>query len=109
MICDNVRLITHVLQSLIQDRLGKYHCRFGAVTYLIVGLNRDFAHYSRAQVLNLIYEEYVFGDGNPIVGNGWRAASHANDNVPAAGTQRDLYHVSDRICTFPKLLNRGVS
>ena len=83
MVADNIRLIPHVLQALLQDRLGKDHCCCGAITYLVVGLDGDFAHHSCAQVLNLIYEEYVFGDSNPIVGYDWGTATHANDNLPA--------------------------
>src|SRR3954453_7110351 len=86
MISHNIRLIPHALKTFLQARFGEHHPSGGPVTYLVVGLHRGFAHYSCAQALNLILEEYVFGDGSPIVGNGWRTTTYANDNISPEGS-----------------------
>ena len=86
MVFENSGGVPQVPKSFGEDRLGEDHRRCGVITYLVIGLHRDLSHCSCAEVLNLFMEEYVFGDGNSIVGNGWRAISHANENVATTRT-----------------------
>ena len=58
MVFDPVTAVPHVLKPPVQDRLRKDHGCGRAVSYL-VGLHGDLSHYTCAEVLNLVSEEYL--------------------------------------------------
>jgi len=96
MVFDPVTAVPHVLKPPVQDRLRKDHGCGRAVSYL-VGLHGDLSHYTCAEVLNLVSEEYLFGDGDSVIGDQWHTASHANDNDVPRGTKCTFYKVSSFI------------
>src|SRR3954469_19210791 len=95
MVSIKVSAVPHVLKPLVQDRLGEHDDRVRAISHLVVGLHGDLSYYTCAEVLNLVFEEYLFRDGEPIIGDGWHTVTYANDNVAPRGMQCRFYKICD--------------
>ncbi len=85
------------LHALADDRLGQHGRGGGAVTGLVVGLRRDLADHLRAEVLELVLELDLLGDGDAVLGDARGAEALLDDDVAALGTERHLDRVGEDV------------
>ncbi len=94
---DRVGAGNHVLQTLVNQRLGQHGGGGGAVAGDVVGLLGDFLDQLGADALVRILEIDLLGDGNTIIGDGGSAIGLVQHHVATLGTQRDLDGVGELV------------
>ena len=97
---DGIRACSQVLHTFVDHGLGQNSCGSGAVTCDIVGLGGNFLDELGAHVFKSILELDFLCDGHAVICNSGSAISLVQDNVPALGSQCDLYCISEFIDTF---------
>ena len=94
------------LHALADDRLGEDGRGRRAVAGLVVGLRRDFADHLRAEVLELVLELDLLGDGDAVLGDARRAEALLDDDVAALGTERHLDRIGEDVDAAEDALTR---
>src|SRR5262249_28813012 len=83
------------LDPFLEYGLGQDGCGGSAVAGHVRGLAGDFSDHLGAGVLELVFELYLFSDGDSVLGNGRRAELLFDYNVPALGAECYLHCVSE--------------
>ena len=94
---DRVRASRDVAQALGDERLGQKRCGGGAVAGDVVRLHGDGLHQLRTEVFKRVLEVDVAGDGHAVVGDGRATPGLGQHDVAAAGAERDLHRVGERV------------
>ncbi len=92
------------LGTFLDDRLGENGRRGGAVTGLVVGLRGDLAQQLGAEILELVLELDLLGDGDAVLGDAGRAERLLDHDVAALRTQRDLDGVGEDVDAAQQLV-----
>ena len=79
----------HHLRALGEDRAREHGRGGGAVAGDVGGLGGDLLHHLRAHVLELVLELDLLGDRDAVLGDVRRAEGLLEDDVAAAGAERD--------------------
>jgi hypothetical protein len=87
----------HVAQALVDQGLGEHGGGGGAVAGHVVGLGRDLLGQLRAEVLVVVLELDLLGDGHAVVGDGGGAPLLVEDDVAALGAEGDADHVGQLV------------
>ncbi len=85
------------LGALGVDRLRQHGRGGGAVTGDVGGLGGDLLHHLRAHVGELVFELDLLGDGDAVLGHRRRPPGLLDDDVTAAGPERHLDRVGQRV------------
>ena len=75
-------------EALVEDGLGQDGGGRGAVAGHVAGLAGHFADHPSAHVLIDVFEVDFLGHGDAVLGDGGRAETFLEDDVPAAGAER---------------------
>jgi hypothetical protein len=87
----------HVAQALVDQGLGEHGGGGGAVTGHVVGLGRDLLGQLGTEVLVVVLELDLLGDGHAVVGDGGGAPLLVEDDVAALGAEGDADHVGQLV------------
>ena len=87
----------HGLGALAYDRGGEDGGGGGAVTGVVVLLGGDLADHLGAEVLELVRELDLLGDGDAVLGDARRAEALLDDDVAALGAERHLDGVGEDV------------
>src|SRR5262245_19874956 len=85
------------LDPFAEDRLGENRGGGRPVAGHLGRLAGDLAHQLRPHVLLRIFELDLLGDGHPVLGAGRGAEFLLQNDVPAAGAERDLHGLRELI------------
>ncbi|MNV18902.1 hypothetical protein D3C71_1097420 [compost metagenome] len=85
------------LGAFLDDGLGENSCRGGTVAGEIIGLRCHFAQHLRAHVFELVFQFDLFGDGDAVLGDAWRAERLVDDDVAALRAKRNFYRIGENI------------
>src|SRR5215217_3886636 len=94
---ERVRAGGDVLEALADDRLSEHGRRGGAVARDVVGRRGDLAHELGALVLEDVLDLDLAGDGDAVVRDRGSTELLVEDDVAAAGAERDLDGVGDGV------------
>ena len=84
-------------EALRVDRLREHGRGRRAVAGLVARLARDLAHHLGADVLELVGELDLLGDGDAVLGHDRRAEALLDDDVAALRAERDLHGVGEGV------------
>ena len=102
---DGVGAAGHVLQAFAIDRLGEDGGGGGAVARGVARFTGDFADHLGAHVFIGIFQFYLLGDGDAVLGHGRGAIFLVEDDVAAFGAEgrddglREFLHTPEQSLT----------
>ena len=93
------RVVTRLdeAQTFAEEGLGEHGGGGGAVAGFVARLARDLAHHLGAEVLELVLDLDLLGDGDAVLGDRGGAPALLEDHVAALGTERDLHGVGEGV------------
>src|SRR5213593_2069057 len=85
------------LGAFLDDRGSEHGGGGGAVAGDVGGLRRHLAHHLRAHILELVLELDLLRHGHPVLGDVRRAERLLEDDVAAAGPERDGHRIGQDV------------